>query len=644
MFFYVTQRDQYCVTLVVPTSILKLSTVSDMPRSAHSSISSSADDSSSNHWSYDSTLSSSLSSASSSSDSSDDAAQNESAVPLRSSCRNVAPGGRVRVPIAARHAPIVGPMSVSGSPHQSRSRFVDVASAWSGAPATGWRTPAFSSPGASGSPPTSPMEQVHSRRLSLEVVGGSGSCAGFEGIASSTLTVAPPIEGTGGAVVQWSQLLLRLTPDVVRLICSYLPTANILLGVVPVCNALRTALCGSRNNPQTAEHFWKERWGLSYRRALPQRVYSTNRLVTRGLGDDPPVHAHLQRLVCDATVPWAEKHSRLEALSDMATGSHGIDRHQRTQHYLDIRGGRPVMSAEPSRLKVIRITDNGLEPHPPDTVSMAMIADHVAYALSSCYLNGYATPQQKTAEELPSFRASVGTGAATAERPGFGVILPLYHHLGVERGLLHGEVASQLDEDCKRLGYMEAPTAPLPNSDDLRPVRPYYAREDLLTYWWILEHAQLSDVKHYAWSEETKLAVCATILSPVSGRAAEVRFYAGALQGSIPRFYVKCVMAAASSLPSEDIVDNFPDAAELFCGGFGRVEVDVAPRVKRAHFEQLRNVLGLRSEFPLTLLWNIVCGATGCVSTLTQQNNAFLMSYERQTFADVAAATLGDGN
>lgn len=440
-------------------------------------------------------------------------------------------------------------------------------------------------------------------------------------------TAAAAVQHRPKASTQTSHLLLRLTPEVVRLVCSYLPTVTILQHVVPICKSIYAALGGgARSNPQIAKHFWEQRWSASYVNVLPPRIYSLNRLVAR----DPsgsPVIAHLQRFVVNGSS------------TSFPSENVAIDQHQRVQHYLDVRGGSLVMSSEPSRLKVIRITDS--EPHPPDTESLAMLADQVASALQWCYLNGYATPQQKVLEESLNFRTSVGMGTATPERPGFGVILPMYHHVGVERG--HGDSALKLEEDCRQMGYSSPPTvADQSDSSITRPVRPYYRLQDLQMYWWMLERTLLSDVKHYAWFEETKLAACATILSPIGGHAAEVRFYAGSLQGSIPRFYVKCVMAPATSLPSEDIVDNFQDAAELFCGGFGRVEVDVAPRVRRAHFEELRDALGLHPTFPLTLLWNVVCGATGCVATIAKQNNSFLMSFERQTFADVAAAVLKD--
>lgn len=300
----------------------------------------------------------------------------------------------------------------------------------------------------------------------------------------------------------------------------------------------------------------------------------------------------------------------------------------KAQWFIDARRGVPVMPERTigsSKLRIITFSDGGDQPH--DAVMEANVAEDVAKGLTWGYFNGYDAPHVEETERSVDFRRAVATGQQVPERVGFGVLLPMYHFEETARPGIVGNTAPAVGEPlCNVLG---------PGQRIVFPAVP----SDYAEYWWMMEHVVMSDVKHYAWTEETKFAACATICSP-SGHAAELRLYAGSLQGSFPKFYVKCVATAAPSFPKEDICDLYPEAAELFCGGYGRVEVDVAPRVSRPNFEGLRAALHLRPEYPLRLLWNLVCAATGAVPLLMAHNSTFLMSFARQTFADEADRVL----
>ncbi|KEG11614.1 hypothetical protein DQ04_02441030 [Trypanosoma grayi] len=184
-----------------------------------------------------------------------------------------------------------------------------------------------------------------------------------------------------------------------------------------------------------------------------------------------------------------------------------------------------------------------------------------------------------------------------------------------------------------------------------------YPLEDTLVYLFLLHHVTFSDIHQHAWDHERKCAICSRLVSP-TGHAVEFRFFLSWLIGSYPRFFVNAVFAAGH-LPRTCIQETFdqenhpigtttaaaaeeeeeedsplppPKLATLFLGGYGRVEVDIAPTVSREDFVRLRDTLGLSTTFPMPLLWNVVMFATGVGGAVLREHQPSFSTYYQSSF------------
>ena len=163
-----------------------------------------------------------------------------------------------------------------------------------------------------------------------------------------------------------------------------------------------------------------------------------------------------------------------------------------------------------------------------------------------------------------------------------------------------------------------------------RAMRCLYRERELLEYHFLLSNVSFTDIKQYVFPEEVKVAVCSSILSQ-SGRSAELRFFVSMLQGSYPRLYFKCIYIEGN-LPGSHMNAEFernPSLSQvLFHGGFGRVEVDIAPVVFADGIRHLASILEVSSMLPWRLLWNVVMYASGGSHILSKHTPALLLYYQ----------------
>lgn len=213
----------------------------------------------------------------------------------------------------------------------------------------------------------------------------------------------------------------------------------------------------------------------------------------------------------------------------------------------------------------------------------------------------------------------------------------------------------------------EAPFVPL-----LFPVR------QMMHYFHVLLHTTFTQVDHHVWEpHEEKYAVCARVMGPC-GDVVETRFFYSGLGDSYPRVYAKMSFkrsampgnslrtqfrsvgnpapaaaatasadstqsceAATTAQPTPDTSQQMGEMIDLFCGGYGRVEVDIAPVVSTCGMLLLRDSLGLPIDFPPSLLWNVIIHATGIgISELSKHMPLFLHYYQH-SFTDAVEEAFG---
>lgn len=187
-----------------------------------------------------------------------------------------------------------------------------------------------------------------------------------------------------------------------------------------------------------------------------------------------------------------------------------------------------------------------------------------------------------------------------------------------------------------------------------------YSSVSTQVYLFLLQHVSFSDVHVHVLENERKCAVCSRVLSP-TGRAVEFRFFYSLFLGGYPRFFAKMVFAEAdlprtriqqvferncsryvptsatdysSNEEDENEEETLPMLCNSFCGGYGRVEVDIKPTISRDGFERLREALGLSAAaLPMPMLWNVVMLATGVGGVVLREQQSCFASYYRTSFA-----------
>lgn len=101
-------------------------------------------------------------------------------------------------------------------------------------------------------------------------------------------------------------------------------------------------------------------------------------------------------------------------------------------------------------------------------------------------------------------------------------------------------------------------------------------------------------------------------------------------------FYPSCGHSALM----RDYETNLNTDCDLVVGGFGRVEVDIAPKVYPAGIREVATTLHLPPGFPLELLHNVIMAASGCMGWLNLLAPMFVGSFRGftegfdQMFAD----------
>lgn len=160
-----------------------------------------------------------------------------------------------------------------------------------------------------------------------------------------------------------------------------------------------------------------------------------------------------------------------------------------------------------------------------------------------------------------------------------------------------------------------------------------FSLRDLFLAHWMLRRMNVAEIKHFQYArQESKMAICTTLIGP-RGTAAEFRLFYSTLGSMHPRVFLKGVYRPAVDLPAETICSSFATGATLFVGGFGRVEVDIRPRVEKQSFLDLRSWLRLPDDFSMELLWNVVMAVSGAGPILSQQSSSLLLHYDR-TFTE----------
>jgi hypothetical protein len=243
---------------------------------------------------------------------------------------------------------------------------------------------------------------------------------------------------------------------------------------------------------------------------------------------------------------------------------------------------------------------------------------------------------EATAREDPEYLRSVALGLAG--RPGIGVFFPVVVCLHSMTSELRSFWISQIPNSWRTA------TAPVvllyhqqAGSDvDLvtaatRQVELLYREKDLMEYYFLLTHVAFTDIKQYFFPEEMKVALCSSILAR-SGRTVELRFFLSIMHGSFPRLFFKCIYMEGS-MPRPIINSEFernPTSLNqnLFQGGFGRVEVDIAPVVYGDAVRHIASLLETSPAFPWRLLWNVLVMASGASALLAKHVPALLVYYQ----------------
>ena len=171
---------------------------------------------------------------------------------------------------------------------------------------------------------------------------------------------------------------------------------------------------------------------------------------------------------------------------------------------------------------------------------------------------------------------------------------------------------------------------------------PYHARH-LALYTFLLAHSTVSEVRIHRQSRghDTKNAIVSRIVSP-SGRTIELRFFVMYFEGSYPRMYSR-LGYRASTFPVDDLIqlsrDSPEQIKEIFTVGYGRVEVDVHPRVLRDALNDVAVQLDV-SGLPLPLLWNALVFASGCAWAMPAPAALGIRQWYRMTLVDAAQRVL----
>jgi hypothetical protein len=161
-------------------------------------------------------------------------------------------------------------------------------------------------------------------------------------------------------------------------------------------------------------------------------------------------------------------------------------------------------------------------------------------------------------------------------------------------------------------------------------VESLYSEKALIEYYFLLTHIAFTDIKHYSFPEENKVAVCSSLVSR-TGRCVEFRFFMSLMEGSFPRLFFKCIYVTGT-MPRPCMNAEFernPSGMNqtLFHGGYGRVEVDISPVVFADAVRHIASLLDVSPAFPWRLLWNAMMLASGGVLMLARHVPALVVHY-----------------
>jgi hypothetical protein len=394
-------------------------------------------------------------------------------------------------------------------------------------------------------------------------------------------------------------VLKGLSFDVLYDIFPFVTAADLVRNVAPCCRVLYCLL--------QKDFFWRTQWS-NYAHAYVNElaVFSGVSIEFRRGSSPKRVDAY--------TFPSQSRgdHGGITLPANLFAGVAG-ESFRRTLYFFQSRP-YAVLSEKCFRQRIF--TDDGEE----DPLVAAAAADRSAVEFetnwTTCLREAFAVAAYPIDSE--EHRAAIAGGRQAAF--GYGVLHPTHYAL---------EGFAQVPEGMEPVVTWRGSS-----------VAPRFGLEDLLVYNFMLTHLRLSDVHEHFWPQEYKMAVCCTIASPFGG-AVETRFFISALQGSFPRFYVKHVFAECT-LPESTIGCRFLEdsyAHTLFVGGYGRVEVDIAPTVNAGNLLRLREALHLPQAFPMELLWNVAMVATGGVANLRSHAPSFLLFY-RATLLDACLRSL----
>lgn len=182
------------------------------------------------------------------------------------------------------------------------------------------------------------------------------------------------------------------------------------------------------------------------------------------------------------------------------------------------------------------------------------------------------------------------------------------------------------------VGCDRSPPPPGPELQKILQMRTVLERHEI-EYFALVASAVVTSVRTYHFPNELKRQVISRVTNPLVSRSVEMRFFQTFRNDG--RFLANLLIMDGSGGPdanstafSDRIADysenngSSPELLQLFITGYGRVEVDKAPKISVEVCKKVSEILGLSPGFPLALLWNVLLAASGAVIDLLPRINS----------------------